>query len=136
MNSTYQQLCHNLELLKLTQMQMHLSDVADFVVAKQLSFSEGLLEYPQYTRPVEFRGLRVPAVLQSGDHGAITRWRRQQAEKLTRRLRPDLYKKAVFKRLAGIPMKEWKKTTKKFLIQKEILKNGNSQESRSGIPEK
>ena len=37
------------------------------------SFSEGLLEYPQYTRPVEFRGLRVPAVLQSGDHGAITR---------------------------------------------------------------
>jgi tRNA (guanine37-N1)-methyltransferase len=100
------------------------------------SFSEGLLEYPQYTRPVEFRGLRVPAVLQSGDHGAITRWRRQQAEKLTRRLRPDLYKKAVFKRLAGISMKEWKKTTKKFLIQKEILKNGNSQESRSGIPEK
>jgi tRNA (guanine37-N1)-methyltransferase len=100
------------------------------------SFSEGLLEYPQYTRPVEFRGLRVPAVLQSGDHGAITRWRRQQAEKLTRRLRPDLYKKAVFERLAGIPMKEWKKTTKKFLIQKEILKNGNSQESRSGIPEK
>ena len=100
------------------------------------SFSEGLLEYPQYTRPVEFRGMRVPEVLQSGDHGAILRWRRQQAEKLTRRLRPDLYKKAVFKRLAGIPMKEWKKTTKKFLIQKEILKNGNSQESRSGIPEK
>ena len=100
------------------------------------SFSEGLLEYPQYTRPVEFRNLRVPEVLQSGDHAAIKRWRRLQSEQLTRRLRPDLYKKAVFDRLSQISMKEWKKTTKKFLIQKEILKNGNSQESRSGIPEK
>ena len=100
------------------------------------SFSEGLLEYPQYTRPVEFRGLRVPEVLQSGDHNLIRRWRRSQAEKLTRRLRPDLYKRAVFDRLKSIPMKEWKKTTKKFLIQKEIRKNGNSEESFSGIPEK
>ena len=99
------------------------------------SFSEGLLEYPQYTRPVEFRNLRVPEVLQSGDHAAIKRWRRLQSERLTRRLRPDLYKKAVFDRLSQISMKEWKKTTKKFLIQKETLKNGNSQESRSGIPE-
>ena len=48
MNSTYQQLCHNLELLKLTQMQMHLSDVADFVVANQLSFSEGLLKLTNF----------------------------------------------------------------------------------------
>ena len=99
------------------------------------SFSEGLLEYPQYTRPVEFRNLRVPEVLQSGDHGAIVKWRRSQAEALTLKLRPDLYKCAVFERLKRIPMKEWKKTTKKFLIQKEKLKNGNSQESRSGIPE-
>ena len=99
------------------------------------SFSEGLLEYPQYTRPVEFRNLRVPEVLQSGDHGAIVKWRRSQAEALTLKLRPDLYKCAVFDRLKRIPMKEWKKTTKKFLIQKEKLKNGNSQESRSGIPE-
>ena len=99
------------------------------------SFSEGLLEYPQYTRPVEFRGLRVPAVLQGGDHGAICKWRRSQAEELTRRLRPDLYKQAVFARLKQIPMKNWKKTTKKFLIQKEKLKNGNSQEGFSGIPE-
>ena len=100
------------------------------------SFSEGLLEYPQYTRPVEFRNLRVPEVLQSGDHAAIKRWRRLQSERLTRRLRPDLYKKTVFDRLSQISMKEWKKTTKKFLIQKETLKNGNSQESRSGVPEK
>ena len=99
------------------------------------SFSEGLLEYPQYTRPVEFRGLRVPEVLQSGDHGVISSWRRRESEKLTRRLRPDLYKKAIFERLKLISMKEWKKTTKKFLIQKEMLKNGNSQESRSGVPE-
>ena len=99
------------------------------------SFSEGLLEYPQYTRPEEFRGLRVPEVLQSGDHNKITRWRRLEAEKLTRKLRPDLYKKAIFDRLRHVSMKEWKKTTKKFLIQKEKLKNGNSQESSSGIPE-
>ena len=99
------------------------------------SFSEGLLEYPQYTRPVSYRGLRVPEVLQNGDHNAVKRWRRQQSEELTRQLRPDLYKQAVFERLRRIPMKEWKKTTKKFLIQKEKLKNGNSQESFSGIPE-
>ena len=99
------------------------------------SFSEDLLEYPQYTRPVEFRGMRVPEVLQCGDHNRIARWRRQQAEKLTRKLRPDLYKKAVFARLKQISLKDWKKTTKKFLIQKEKLKNGNSQESFSGIPE-
>lgn len=99
------------------------------------SFSEGLLEYPQYTRPAEFRGLRVPEVLQSGDHVKIARWRRLEAERLTRQARPDLYKKAVFDRLKQMPVKKWKKTTKKFLIQKEKLKNGNSQESRSGIPE-
>jgi tRNA (guanine37-N1)-methyltransferase len=54
------------------------------------SHATGLLEYPQYTRPAEFRGLRVPDVLLSGDHGAIERWRREQAEAVTRRRRPDL----------------------------------------------
>ena len=55
------------------------------------SFAEpGLLEYPQYTRPAEFRGMRVPAVLQSGDHAAIRRWRREQAIARTRERRPDL----------------------------------------------
>jgi tRNA (guanine37-N1)-methyltransferase len=48
------------------------------------------LEYPQYTRPAEFRGWRVPDVLLSGDHGAIARWRAEQAEAITRRQRPDL----------------------------------------------
>jgi len=54
------------------------------------SFSHGLLEYPQYTRPPEFRGQRVPDVLVSGDHGAVDRWREEQALERTRRRRPDL----------------------------------------------
>lgn len=54
------------------------------------SFSAGLLEYPQYTRPPAFRGLDVPAVLASGDHGAVDRWRREQALERTRLRRPDL----------------------------------------------
>ena len=54
------------------------------------SFSDGLLEYPQYTRPAEFRGMSVPEVLLSGDHAAIERWRREQARMRTRQRRPDL----------------------------------------------
>ena len=54
------------------------------------SFSAGLLEYPQYTRPEEFRGLRVPEVLLSGNHAEIARWRRRQALLRTRERRPDL----------------------------------------------
>jgi tRNA (guanine37-N1)-methyltransferase len=54
------------------------------------SFSHGILDHPHYTRPAEFRGLRVPDVLLSGDHAAIFRWRREQAEKRTRERRPDL----------------------------------------------
>ncbi len=54
------------------------------------SFSDGLLEYPQYTRPAEFRGMKVPDVLLSGHHGAIEAWRREQAEIRTRKTRPDL----------------------------------------------
>jgi tRNA (guanine37-N1)-methyltransferase len=54
------------------------------------SFAEGLLEYPQYTRPPEFEGQRVPDILVSGDHGAVERWRRQQARARTARDRPDL----------------------------------------------
>lgn len=54
------------------------------------SFSDGLLEYPQYTRPQDFRGLKVPPVLLSGDHDAISRWRKEQAYQRTKRMRPDL----------------------------------------------
>jgi len=58
--------------------------------AAQDSFSSGLLDYPQYTRPPEFRGMRVPDVLLSGHHAQIEKWRRQEAERRTRELRPDL----------------------------------------------
>ncbi len=54
------------------------------------SFADGLLEYPQYTRPAVFRGEDVPAILTSGDHGAVARWRREQAIERTRARRPDL----------------------------------------------
>ena len=58
--------------------------------AKTESFSDGLLEYPQYTRPATFRGMEVPAVLLSGDHGKVAAWRREQSLERTARLRPDL----------------------------------------------
>lgn len=57
------------------------------------SFSDNLLEYPQYTRPQEYRGLSVPEVLLSGDHAKVDRWRREQALELTKKYRPDLLKK-------------------------------------------
>jgi tRNA (guanine37-N1)-methyltransferase len=58
--------------------------------AEDESFSDGLLEYPHYTRPAELRGWEVPNVLRSGDHGKVARWRRAQALARTRRHRPDL----------------------------------------------
>ena len=56
------------------------------------SFSEGLLDHPQYTRPPEFRGMKVPEVLLSGNHAEIARWRKEAAIAKTRRKRPDLLK--------------------------------------------
>ena len=58
----------------------------------QESFSENLLEYPHYTRPVEYRGLTVPEVLRSGNHAEIDKWRREQSLAITRKNRPDLLK--------------------------------------------
>ena len=55
------------------------------------SHADGLLEYPQYTRPASFRGMDVPEVLRSGDHGKVAAWRAQEAQRRTRRVRPDLY---------------------------------------------
>jgi tRNA (guanine37-N1)-methyltransferase len=55
----------------------------------------GLLEYPQFTRPAEFRGLRVPDVLQGGNHAAIDAWRRAEAERRTQERRPDLWAEAL-----------------------------------------
>ncbi len=62
------------------------------------SFADGLLEYPHYTRPVEFRGMRVPDVLLSGNHAAIARWRRKEQLRRTLQRRPDL--------LADAPLSE------------------------------
>lgn len=59
---------------------------------KDDSFSTGLLEYPQYTRPEVFRGMKVPDILLSGDHAKIAQWRRQQALERTKKWRPDLLK--------------------------------------------
>jgi tRNA (guanine37-N1)-methyltransferase len=55
------------------------------------SFELGLLEYPQYTRPQSFEEREIPAILTSGNHAEIARWRRAQAEALTRKRRPDLW---------------------------------------------
>ena len=54
------------------------------------SFENGLLEYPQYTRPADYKGQKVPEVLLSGNHEAIRQWRRREAERITRERRPDL----------------------------------------------
>ena len=59
--------------------------------AEEESFAAGLLEYPHYTRPAEWQGRRVPDVLLSGHHAEIAAWRRQEAERLTRERRPDLW---------------------------------------------
>lgn len=64
--------------------------VGDWESVTTDSFYGGPLGPPQYTRPAEFRGMAAPAVLRGGDHGAIARWRRKEALRATRRLRPDL----------------------------------------------
>ena len=65
----------------------------NFESAEIESFENGLLEYPQYTKPREFMGLSVPEVLISGDHGKVDKWRLEQAEIITRQRRPDLLNK-------------------------------------------
>jgi tRNA (guanine37-N1)-methyltransferase len=65
------------------------------------SFAEGLLEYPQYTRPQLWQGRAVPEVLVSGDHRRIRAWRRAEAERLTRERRPDLWKRYMTARERG-----------------------------------
>jgi tRNA (guanine37-N1)-methyltransferase len=64
--------------------------LGDDTSARDESFSQGRLEYPQYTRPAEFRGMRVPEVLLSGNHAEIAKWRAEQARRRTEQRRPDL----------------------------------------------
>ena len=67
--------------------------VGDERSVAQDSFADGLLDHPHYTRPPEFRGMKVPPVLLSGHHAEIEKWRREQAEQLTRQRRPDLWQR-------------------------------------------
>ena len=60
--------------------------------SKDESFSNGLLEYPQYTRPANYKGMKVPEVLLSGDHKKIKKWRKEESFKVTKKKRPDLIK--------------------------------------------
>ncbi len=69
------------------------------------SFSEGLLEYPHYTRPADFRGMKVPDVLLSGNHAAIEKWRREQSVLRTSRRRPDLLEKRSNQAVAPVSLK-------------------------------
>jgi tRNA (guanine37-N1)-methyltransferase len=64
--------------------------LGDDTSAHEESFSNGLLEYPQYTRPAEFRGMKVPDVLVSGNHAEIAKWREERAKSRTKERRPDL----------------------------------------------
>ena len=82
------------------------------VSAEEESFSTGLLEYPQYTRPADYRGMAVPEVLLSGNHAHIARWRREESLKLTWRRRPEL--------IAALDEAELDKRDKEFLAR---LKN-------------
>lgn len=65
--------------------------------AKDESFSNGLLEYPQYTKPADYKGMKVPDVLLSGNHGLIGDWKKEQAIFRTKNRRPDLYQKFIEK---------------------------------------
>jgi tRNA (guanine37-N1)-methyltransferase len=69
--------------------------VSDQDSVKNESFENGLLDFPHYTKPAEFRGLKVPSVLMSGHHAKVEEWRKKKALELTKKLRPDLLKKSV-----------------------------------------
>jgi tRNA (guanine37-N1)-methyltransferase len=75
--------------------------------AQDESFGQGLLEYPQYTRPLSFREQEVPQVLRSGDHGRIRRWRRAQALLRTQKRRPDLFARYEMSRADHKALKEF-----------------------------
>lgn len=96
--------------------------------SEEESFSDGLLEYGQYTRPPEYRGMKVPEILLSGDHGKIAAWRQEQAEQITRELRPELYDKW---RELHPPVPEKKKRRRKMATRTnvpELLKEADGTE--------
>ena len=70
----------------------HIEGVLSKESIKEESFSNGILEYPQYTRPEVFEGQRVPEVLLSGNHKEIAKWRQEQAKLVTKTKRPELFR--------------------------------------------
>ena len=87
------------------------------------SFENDLLEYPQYTRPIEFMGRRVPDILLSGHHAKIAEWRLERAEEITRERRPDLYEKYAARKAA----KEAEKAAKKRRRKKKAPEAENTE---------
>ena len=75
--------------------------------AEQDSFTDGLLDYPHFTRPESFNGIEVPAVLRSGDHRAIAQWRRQQALARTKARRPDLFGRLALSKEDRQLLEQW-----------------------------
>lgn len=88
------------------------------------SFETGLLDFPQFTRPVEYRGLRVPEVLQSGNHAAIAAWRKAEAERITLERRPDLAARM------GLPRPE--PETRRDKRKRRPRRQGNTTEDLAG----
>jgi tRNA (guanine37-N1)-methyltransferase len=72
--------------------------IGDPATLEEESFADGLLEYPQYTRPQEWEGRRIPEVLMSGHHARIREWRRSESERVTRERRPDLWERHLAQR--------------------------------------
>ena len=82
------------------------------------SFENDLLEYPQYTRPIDFMGKRVPDVLLSGHHGKIEEWRLERAEEITKERRPDLYEKYAERKAAAEAEKAAKKKRRQMYAER------------------
>ena len=89
-----------------------------------------MLEYPQYTRPVDFEGLVVPEVLRNGNHALINTWRRKKSLKATYRLRPDLLSQEVIDAIHGKVPRDMKKAEKKFYaeVREELAQEDNEGE--------
>ncbi len=87
------------------------------------TFSDGLLEYPQYSRPEEFMGMHVPAILLSGDHKKVDEWRHQQSLLRTQQQRPDLYEKYYADHPEEFAPKKPKRRRHKATVQTEVVQS-------------
>ena len=87
------------------------------------SFEDDLLEFPQYTRPIEFMGRRVPDVLLSGHHQKISEWRLERSEEITRERRPDLYERYAARKAIAEAEKEAKKKRRQMYAERARQKN-------------